>query len=300
MSTLAGTDVPMPQARGEFMSTESNKVIWPLIFYGTAWKTDKTAALTELALKNGFRAIDTANQPKHYDELGVALGLKKAMLELGTTRAELFIQSKFTPLAGHDDRCPYNATDPINKQIETSFADSLEHFETEYLDSYLLHGPYGQPDLNQDDLEAWKSLERLYHQGKTKAIGISNVSITHLKTLVDNATIKPMTVQNRCYANKGWDKEVREFCIANSIIYQGFSLLTANPQVVNAPELLRVAASFSMTPQQAVFIFASNQGILPLTGTTKELHMSQDLAAMETSLDLQQQQDICDTIWNLS
>ena len=105
------------------------------------------------------------------------------------------------------------------------------HLNTDYVDSYLLHGPYSRGNLIEEDWQVWDAIEKLYVSGKAKRIGISNVDVMQLKLLVKEAKIKPMIVQNRCFAQLGWDKEVREFCKQHQIMYQGFSLLTANREV---------------------------------------------------------------------
>jgi diketogulonate reductase-like aldo/keto reductase len=91
-------------------------------------------------------------------------------------------------------------------------------------------------------------------------------------------------VQNRCYARLGWDRKVRAFCLAHKIIYQGFSLLTANVEVLRHPLVGGLAAQFSATPAQIIFAFARAVGMLPLTGTTNPEHMQQDLASRPIQL----------------
>ena len=87
-----------------------------------------------------------------------------------------------------------------------------------------------------------------------------------------------MVVQNRCYAVLGWDQEVRQICKANNIIYQGFSLLTANQDTLREPEIWSIAKRLGTGPMQVIFRFAMQIGMLPLTGTTNEQHMKEDLA----------------------
>jgi diketogulonate reductase-like aldo/keto reductase len=72
---------------------------------------------------------------------------------------------------------------------------------------------------------------------------------------------------------------VRAFCREQGIVYQGFSLLTANPEVLHHPAVAGLSARLGATPAQIVFRFAQRVGMLPLTGTTDPEHMSQDLAA---------------------
>src|SRR6202022_2289790 len=108
----------------------------------------------------------------------------------------------------------------IATQVESSFQSSLKHLHTDYVDSYLLHGPYSRDGLIEEDWQVWQAIEKLYTAGRAKRIGISNVNLTQLKLLVQEAKIKPMIVQNRCYAQLGWDKAIREFCKSHQIMYQ--------------------------------------------------------------------------------
>ena len=262
-----------------------NQVSIPSLMYGTAWKQETTTELVLLAVSAGFTAIDTANQIIHYDEALVG----QALLELertGTGREALFLQTKFTPPGGQDHRTPYDASAEIKTQVRQSFESSLEHLHTDYIDSYVLHGPYSRVGLGEADWEVWSAIEELYESGKAKMIGISNVSPEQLELLCERATIKPMVVQNRCFAVLGWDQEVREICQANGIIYQGFSLLTANRGVLGDTEVQQMASRLGASPAQVIFRFAMEVGMLPLTGTTNEQHMKDDLQAENLELTL--------------
>lgn len=252
----------------------------PRIIYGTAWKKDRTADLTRKALSSGFRAIDTANQMKHYHEALVGEAVQAAK---DIPRDTLFLQTKFTPRDGQDHRLPYDETADLKTQVAQSFQSSLEHLGTDYLDSYLLHGPYNYPRLGEEDWEVWGALEELYREGKTTRIGISNVNALQLVELVSHAKIKPMVVQNRCYANRGWDKDVREICLAHNIVYQGFSLLTANPDVLGDSRVIEIGSKLGIGPAQVVFRFALAVKMVPLTGTTDESHMKEDLKALDVA-----------------
>ncbi|MGQ0555818.1 MAG: aldo/keto reductase family protein [Nitrospiraceae bacterium] len=263
--------------------TTYNHVSIPSFMYGTAWKKEATTGLVLQAVEAGFTAIDTANQLVHYDEARVG----EALLELATqgiTRDRLFLQTKFTPVNGQDHRLPYDARASITTQVQQSFASSLAHLHTDYLDSYVLHGPYSRRGLGAEDWEVWAAIESLYDAGKTKMIGISNVTADQLTLLCVKAKHKPMMVQNRCYAAFGWDKEVREICRAHQIMYQGFSLLTANSGIFAEPELRAMAAKYQTGLAQIVFRFAQQVGMLPLTGTTNPQHMSEDLQSNRFTL----------------
>lgn len=247
----------------------------PKIIYGTAWKKDATTSLVAKALDAGYRAFDTANQKKHYSEDLAGLAIQKS----GVPRAELFLQSKYTSPDGQDHRMPYDPNDDAATRVRSSFASSLKHFGADYLDSFLIHGPTGAGVLDDEDWAVWEELEALHRAGKAKAIGISNVGLGQLREL-EGAKVKPHFVQNRCYARRGWDRDVREYCLANGIVYQGFSLLTANPEIVGHPAPAAIARRLKATPAQVVFRFAVSLGILPLTGTTDPRHMREDLEAL--------------------
>ncbi len=245
----------------------------PTILYGTAWKEDQTEELVRKAIAVGFRAIDTANQRRHYYEAAVGNAIAP-MLKNGMKREELFIQTKFTFANGHDHRIPYDSNAKYTKQVQQSFQSSLEHLQTSYLDSYILHGPL-QYGINDADLEVWGAMEVLQKEGKTKYIGLSNVDLHQLKEFYSAAKIKPKFVQNRCFAQQQWDKQVRMFCAEHDILYQGFSLLTANTFFF--PQFKYIAQKHNKTAAQVVFKFAMQAGMIPITGTTKEGHMKEDL-----------------------
>ena len=213
----------------------------PRFLYGTAWKEDATARLTALALGQGFRGIDTANQRKHYHEAGVGGGIREAMKSGVVARDDLFLQTKFTFRGGQDHRLPYDPKAAIADQVAQSFARSLEHLGTDAVDSYVLHGPTSRAGLGPDDWAAWRAMEAIHASGRARLLGISNVSLEQLQGLCKEARVRPRFVQNRCYAAQGWDRRIRRFCAANGMVYQGFSLLTANRQATAHPELIRIA-----------------------------------------------------------
>ena len=263
--------------------TACNQIPIPSFMYGTAWKKEATKRLVELAVGSGFRAIDTANQRIHYQEALVGEAVE-ALAEKGIKRDSLFLQTKFTPIAGQGGQTPYDASAALATQVRQSFDSSLAHLRTDYVDSYVLHAPYSRRGLGAADWEVWAAMESLYRSGKTNMIGISNVTAGQLAQLCEQAIHKPMVVQNRCFAVPGWDKAVREICQAHGIIYQGFSLLTANSEVLAAPEIRSIAKRLNAVPAQVIFRFAMGIGMLPLTGTTSPQHMIEDLQAEQLAL----------------
>ena len=271
--------------------TAYNHVPIPSFMYGTAWKKEATTELVQLAVASGFRAIDTANQLIHYQEALVGEALQ-ALAEKGIERDTLFLQTKFTSADGQDHRTPYDASADLTTQVRQSFESSLTHLGTDYVDSYVLHGRFQRRGLGEADWEVW----RLWKV----SIGRENQNDRHQQChgrstheLCEQANVKPMVVQNRCFAALGWDKEVREICQTHGIIYQGFSLLTANREVLADPEIrCHRATRIKATVAQVIFRFAMQIGMLPLTGTTNQQHMKEDLQAEQLTLSVEEVQRI--------
>ena len=257
----------------------------PSFVYGTAWKEERTEALTRLALEAGFRGIDTANQRRHYHEAGVGAAIAWALSSGLVRRDELFVQTKFTSVDGQDHRLPYDPAADEATQVRQSFASSLEHLHVDTLDSYVLHGPSQRYGLAEADLAVWRAMEELHAAGRTRLLGVSNIGLDQLEELCATATTQPAFVQNRCFARFGWDRDVRAFCRERGIVYQGFSLLTANRSVLGDPEFRALVARVGRTPAQVVFRFALQVGMQLLTGTTDPGHMREDLQIYDFALD---------------
>jgi len=255
----------------------------PRFFYGTAWKEDATEALAYAAIGAGFRAIDTANQRKHYYEEGVGRAIGRRLRE-GLPRDALFVQSKFTYRDGQDERLPYDPGAPIAAQVRQSLESSLVHLGVDRLDSLVLHGPSRRDGLGPEDHEAWRAMEELADEGKAGLLGISNATAAQVDQLVALARVRPVFVQNRCYAERGWDASVRAACARHGIVYQGFSLLTANRHVLAHGAVRQLAERRGVLPAQLVFRFALQLGMFPLTGTSDPAHMAADLGVYDFEL----------------
>jgi diketogulonate reductase-like aldo/keto reductase len=254
----------------------------PPILYGTAWKKGRTAELVSSAIREGFRGIDTACQPKHYHEAGVGEGVA-ACLNSELTRADLYLQTKFTPLSGQDPKnVPYDPRASLSGQVRQSFAKSLENLQTTYLDCLLLHSPL---HTIAGTMEAWRAMEGIVDSNGVRRLGISNCyDIATLRRLHESARIKPAVVQNRFYAESGYDGDIRAFCRLHGMIYQSFWTLTANPRLLASQAVKAAAEGYRRTPAQILFRYLTQEGIVPLTGTTSRQHMREDLAIFEFEL----------------
>lgn len=254
-----------------------------MLVYGTAWKKEDTARLVQLAIGTGFRGIDTACQPKHYDEAGVGAGIAACLNET-LSRSDLYLQTKFTSPAGQDPhRLPYDAQAPLSEQIAQSIDMSLRNLRTSYLDCLVLHSPLA---TTKRTLDAWHAFEAHVDRGAVRQLGLSNCyRLELLRMVYDAARVKPTVLQNRFYADTGYDTDIRAFCGEHRIRYQSFWTLTANPHLLVTPVITTLSQRFKRTPAQILFRYLTQIGITPLTGTRSEMHMREDLAIAEFTLD---------------
>lgn len=256
----------------------------PRLLYGTAWKKDKTADLVTTAVKCGFRGIDTACQPKHYNEAGVGEAIKR-LASNGITREDLYIQTKFTPLNGQDPlNTPYDRIAPLNEQVNQSFEVSKKNLCVNYVDGLILHSPLENIDRT---MIAWQAMEQIYKEGGTKQIGISNCyDLEILKQLYEAAFIKPAVLQNRFYQDTDYDNEIRKWCNEQKIIYQSFWTLTANPKILFSEAIQKAAQTYKKSAEQIFFRVLIDIGIVPLTGTCSDKHMNEDLEIFNFDLPI--------------
>ncbi|THB77138.1 MAG: aldo/keto reductase [Desulfobulbaceae bacterium] len=262
----------------------------PRLIYGTAWKKERTADLVVKAVQSGFRGIDTACQPKHYEEPLVGEALSR-LKDHGVERDSLFLQTKFTPLAGQDPKqVPYDKNSPIESQIIQSFEASKKNLQTHYIDSLVLHSPL-QPHAVL--MKVWNTMETIQKSGGALQLGISNCYNPEvLRKLYADATIKPAIVQNRFYNETRYDTEVRNWCSEHGVIYQSFWTLTANPHILSSNTVQTIAKKYNKTAPQVFFRYLSQIGIVPLTGTCSEQHMKEDLSIFDFELSSDDLNDV--------
>lgn len=272
-----------------FVTTISG-VKMPRIIYGTAWKKEQTEELVVTAVLAGFKGIDTACQPKHYEEGLVGTALQR-LKNLGADRKSLFLQTKFTPLSGQEPgRIPYDQNAPLKTQVTQSFEVSQKNLKTDYIDSWVLHSPLVS---YQDTLTAWQAMEAIQKAGGARQLGISNCyNLDYLRRLYADAVVKPAIVQNRFYQDTGYDKQLRQWCTDHDVIYQSFWTLTANPHILASETVRTLARKYDKTAVQIFFRFLSRIGIVPLTGTCSEQHMKEDLASFDIELTAEEMESM--------
>ncbi|KAL3450390.1 NADP-dependent oxidoreductase domain-containing protein [Aspergillus insuetus] len=268
---------------------DANPAFIPTFIYGTAWKKDHSADLVHQAISAGFRAVDTAAQPKHYREDLVGDGIRRAIGDGVVRREDLYIQTKFTSVHGQNpDDMPYNPKDSITDQVHASVKSSLynlrpaaapEIADGAYLDTVVLHSPL--PTMAQT-LEAWTALET-YVPHLIRNLGISNTTLPILRELSSLVKVKPAVVQNRFYGGTQFDVPLRAYCRERQLIYQSFWTLTANPELVQSRPVLSLSREARVSSAVALYGLILGLGHTTiLNGTTKKAHMEEDLAALKS------------------
>jgi len=239
---------------------------FPLL-YGTAWKKERTTQLCTQAFTAGFRGVDTACQPKHYQEHLVGDALHHAFTSGQLKREEVWVQTKYTSIRGQDPkRIPYDHHASLTEQVAQSVQVSRTNLKVEVIDSLVMHSP--ERDL-QTTLIVWRAMETAVHAGYVRNLGISNCyNLPLLKSIYDAAEVKPIVVQNRFYGDENWDRSIRSFCLDKNITYQSFWTLSANPGVLRDVSFKSVAEKYGVTAPQLLYKFLVDIGCQPLSGTT--------------------------------
>lgn len=178
---------------------------------------------------------------------------------------------------------PYDHSAPLEQQIHTSVASSLENLRPEatlasitdsYIDSLIIHSPY---ETSQETIAAYKLLET-YVPERVRSLGISNIySLEHLKAVYDEVEIKPSFVQNRFYPQTKHDAELRRYCEEKGIVYQSFWTLTGNPKLLSSEPVQSLSKLASVPKEVALYSLVISLGIAPLNGTTNIGRMKSDI-----------------------
>ncbi|KAJ5416496.1 uncharacterized protein N7487_000046, partial [Penicillium crustosum] len=260
----------------------------PVFVYGTAWKKERSADLVYNAIKAGFRAVDTAAQPRHYQEHLVGDGIRRAIADGIVGRADLYVQTKYSPLSAQDlANMPYDPSATVTDQVHASIKSSLHNLRStvdpdsvdeSYIDTVIIHSPLS---TLAHTLEAWHALET-YVPRHIRNLGISNCTLPILRELCTSSqtNVKPSVVQNRFYEDTLFDVPLRAFCRENQIIYQSFWTLTANPDLMRSEPVQQLARHVNITPAAAFYTLVMGlKDVVVLNGTKDESRMKEDLSA---------------------
>jgi diketogulonate reductase-like aldo/keto reductase len=273
----------------EDIMAKGARVHVPKLFYGTAWHEARTAKLVEQAIRLGFRGIDSAGQPKHYDEAGVGNGMEPGLLS-NIDRGGLHVQTKFTPLRGQDpNRVPYEPDAPLVRQVAQSFEASLRNLRLTYVDGLILHVPVPATQL----IDIWTAMEEIVAAGGALRLGISNChNLRYLEALHGFARVKPSIVQNAFVPDTGFDREIRRFCRAHAAVYQCFGALKTCSSVMAHQRLQTIARRHGRTAAQILLRYLTQNDVVPLIGTQSAVHMQEALTVFAFELSEAEMQEL--------
>ncbi|HIV67847.1 MAG TPA: aldo/keto reductase [Candidatus Butyricicoccus stercorigallinarum] len=226
----------------------SNGTSIPCIGFGT-WKTpnDEAAASVAEALRVGYRHIDTATA------YGNEAGVGQAIAQSGIPRENIFLTSKlWNPHQGYQSTLD-------------AFARSLDKLQTDYLDLYLIHWPHDRKyfdNWEEKNRETWRAFEKLYQDGRIKAIGVSNFRPRHLENLFEHCEIKPMVDQIEIHPGMPQDDMIA-YCRAHDMVVEGWSPM-ATGRIFSVPEVQELAEKYARTVAQIVLRWHVQRGVIPL------------------------------------
>jgi 2,5-diketo-D-gluconate reductase A len=240
----------------------NNGVLMPQLGFGVFQVPDDEAeSAVRTALECGYRSIDTASL------YGNERGVGRAVAASGVAREELFITTKLW----NDDQGYERAFD--------AFAASLRRLNLDYVDLYLIHWP--KPTLNKY-VETWRALERLYKDGRVRAVGVSNFQPVHLRRLLDETDVVPAVNQIELHPYLQ-QHELRDFDAAHGIATEAWSPL-GQGQVLDEPVIRGIAARHGKSPAQVVLRWHIQLGNIVIPKSVTPAWIRQNLEVFDFEL----------------
>ncbi|KGP91375.1 glyoxal reductase [Pontibacillus chungwhensis BH030062] len=211
------------------------------------------------ALEHGYRSIDTAAAYKNEEGVG------QALKDSGLSRDEIFVTSKL-----------WNSDQGYEETLQ-AFETSLEKLGLDYLDLYLIHWP-----VEGKYKESWKAMEKLYHDGKIRAIGVSNFHPHHLDDLLKDGEVTPVINQVELHPKLA-QQEVRDYCEKHDIVVEAWSPLMQG-QILEEPVIQELAQKYNKTAAQIVIRWDLQIGIVTIPKSTKQHRIQENADVFDFEL----------------
>ena len=254
--------------------TLSNGVEIPILGFGTYKIEDDKVAVNSVreAIKTGYRHIDTASFYKNEENVGN--GIREGLKHTGLKRKDIFVTTKV-----------WNTEQGYENTLN-AFSNSLQRLNMDYVDLYLIHWPVTKDyaDEWQDRIkETWKAMEKLYNEGKIRAIGVSNFLVHHLEELISGCEIEPMVNQIEFHSGHN-QKETVEFCKKHEIVVEAWSPL-GRGVILENEFLSEIAKRYNKTIAQICIRWIIQQDIvaLPKSVTQKRIKSNFEIFDFELS-----------------
>ena len=232
-------------------TTELNNGVKMPIFGLGVWKTNNSNAANSVftAIEKGYRLIDTAKQ--YGNQPGVGAGIQQGLLKTGLNRKDLFVTSKV-----------FNGDVGYQAALK-GFKDTMNQLQLDYLDLYLIHWP-----VDGRYLDTWHALEELYHQGKVRAIGVSNFDTERLQDLMAHCDVTPAVNQLE-FNPLNQEKDIRQLMQLQGIQLEAWSPLGGG-ESLNEPMIQKLADKYHKTPAQVILQWDIQQGVITIPKSVHE------------------------------
>lgn len=243
----------------------NNGVKMPQIGIGVYKAEEGTEVIRTVkkALEVGYRSIDTAAIYKN--EAGVGEAIK----ESGYPREELFITTKV-----------WNSDQGYEKALQ-AFETSLNKLQLDYIDLYLIHWPMPK---NDKYIETYRALEKLYNDGRIRAIGVSNFKIPHLERVLKECTIKPAVNQVECHPFFS-QKELKAFCSEHEIFIEAWSPIMRGGELLNHPAIQSLSKRHKKSPAQIVLRWHIQNDVIAIPKSVTPSRIEENFNVFDFSLE---------------
>ncbi|MCX4642107.1 aldo/keto reductase [Streptomyces sp. NBC_01446] len=217
------------------------------------------------ALEAGYRSIDTAAI------YGNEEGTGKAVAASGIAREKLFVTTKL-----------WNADHGYDAALR-AFDASLDKLGLDYLDLYLIHWPLPSKDSYVD---TYKALEKIYADGRAKAIGVSNFLPEHLERLLGETSIIPAVNQIELHPHLQ-QRAAREFHAEQGIATEAWSPLGQGKGLLEVPAIVAIAQKHGRTPAQIVLRWHVQLGNVVIPKSVTPSRIVENIAVFDFELDVE-------------